>query len=413
MNKFIFIVSILLFLFSCSESDNFQQELEKTEEYPGSIEIPPTDANTPPGIVVSHMPKSESIYLGSPSICVLPNGDYIASYDWFGPNGGSPRSGQTFIFRSQDKGATWIRICTIDGQFWSNVFLFRNNLYIMGTDKGQGNIVIRRSMDYGITWTKPISKTKGLLFEGAYHTAPTPVIEHEGRVWRAFEYANAYPATNFSRYGALMLSADANSDLLDASNWTMSNYLPYDPTYLNNKFQGWIEGNAVIDKEGNVLNLLRVHVYSRVIEHTAILKVSKDGKTVSFDPDKGFIKMPGSSKKFTIRYDKNTNKYWSLVNYVPDTLFNTAPSLIRNYLALISSDDLLNWDTHKIVLSHPDSDYHAFQYVDWVFDEDDIIFLSRTAFDDDEGGADTYHNSNYITFHRIVNYKNYLSENIK
>lgn len=404
------IYSLLLVLLSChNENDNTEEQVPP-KEYPGSVDLPPAEDGIPPGIVIGHMPQTREIYLGSPSICVLPDGNYVASYDWFGPNGGSPKSGQTFIFWSKDKGATWTRVCTIDGQFWSNIFYHQNNLYIMGTDKGLGNVVIRRSSDNGVTWTSPINSQRGLLFAGAYHTAPTPIVVHKGRVWRAFEYANAYPATNFSRYGALMLSADANKDLLDAANWTMSNYLPYDPSYLNNKFQGWIEGNAVVTKDGGIANLLRVHIYSRVVEHVAVLNVNEDGTKITFDPDNGFIKMPGASKKFTVRYDEKSSRYFSLVNYVPDNLFDKSPSGIRNYLAIVSSTDLKSWTNHKVVLSHPDYDFHAFQYVDWTFDNDDIILVSRTAYDDEYDGANNYHNSNYITFHRIVNFRNLTSE---
>jgi hypothetical protein len=43
--------------------------------------------------------------------------------------------------------------------------------------------------------------------------------------------------------------------------------------------------------------------------------------------------------------------------------------------------------------------------VDWQFDGRHIIFLSRTAFDDDFGGAHNYHDANYLTFHRIRNFR--------
>ena len=39
----------------------------------------------------------------------------------------------------------------------------------------------------------------------------------------------------------------------------------------------------------------------------------------------------------------------------------------------------------------------GFQYVDFEFDGDDIIFLCRTALN----GAANFHDSNYSTFHRI------------
>lgn len=123
--------------------------------------------------------------------------------------------------------------------------------------------------------------------------------------------------------------------------------------------------------------------------------------------------MPGGSKKFTIRYDKNTGRYWSLVNNIPAGYENAYPATVRNYLAVISSGDLLTWKMHRIVLEHPDRLLHGFQYVDWLFEGDDIVFLSRTAFDDEEGGAVRYHDANFLTFHRIENYKSLLTTEIE
>jgi hypothetical protein len=39
-----------------------------------------------PGVIVRHIPAKTGKYIGSPSICILPNGDYVASHDHFGPN---------------------------------------------------------------------------------------------------------------------------------------------------------------------------------------------------------------------------------------------------------------------------------------------------------------------------------------
>ncbi len=41
--------------------------------------------------------------------------------------------------------------------------------------------------------------------------------------------------------------------------------------------------------------------------------------------------------------------------------------------------------------------YVGFQYVDWLFDGNDIIAVSRTAFN----GARNYHDANHLTFHRV------------
>jgi hypothetical protein len=48
---------------------------------------------------------------------------------------------------------------------------------------------------------------------------------------------------------------------------------------------------------------------------------------------------------------------------------------------------------------------HGFQYVDWLIDGDDIIAACRAAYDDGMGGAHNYHDANYLTFHRIANFR--------
>ena len=44
--------------------------------------------------------------------------------------------------------------------------------------------------------------------------------------------------------------------------------------------------------------------------------------------------------------------------------------------------------------------------MDWQFDGDDIIALSRTAFD----GARNFHDANYFTFHRIADFRQLTME---
>lgn len=355
----------------------------------------------PPGVVINHIPKSAEKYIGSPSICILPNGDYIASHDEFGPKSTEYKSAITNIFKSTDKGNTWEKIARINGQFWSNLFVHNEVLYIMGTNKHHGNLVIRKSLDGGKTWTIPYDNKNGLILEGEYHTAPVPVVIHKGRIWRAVEYATAKTTKWGERYSAMVVSALVNSDLLDAKNWRASNKLCYNPEYLDGNFRAWLEGNVVVTKDGKLLNMLRVHTPDLYKEYCAVVDVSNSGKKIKFDKD-NFFQMPGASKKFTIRYDNNTDKYWSIVNFVDEANKGTITlDRIRNEAVLISSKDLKNWNVEKTLLIHPVYANHAFQYIDWAFDGDSIVFVSRTAFDDEEGGAHRAHDANYLTFHQI------------
>src|SRR5690606_14640829 len=100
-------------------------------------------------------------------------------------------SAVTHVHRSDDRGKTWRHVARIDGLFWSSLFVHHGAAYLLGTEHHHGRIMIRRSDDGGRTWTHPTDTDHGLLTpEGEYHTAPMPVIVHDGRLWRAMEDAS-------------------------------------------------------------------------------------------------------------------------------------------------------------------------------------------------------------------------------
>lgn len=361
-----------------------------------------------PGTVLGYKAGSSRIYLGSPSICVLPNGDYIASNDFFGPNPDARENGKsiTRIYRSDDKGASWTILTDIVGQFMSNLFVHQRKLYILGLSGNEGNVIIRKSTDGGMSWTVPTNGNNGLLKSGKFHTAPTPVTSYKGRLWRAMEDTEGPIQKWPKKFRAFMLSASENSDLLQADAWISSNTLAYDSGYLNGYFYGWLEGNAVVGPNGQMLNILRVHTFDKLRERVALVRVDDTGTTSTFDPANGFKDFPGGGKKFTIRFDSISKKYWTLSNYVPEAYKGVIPlDRVRNTLALCSSTDLLKWKVESTVLHHPDTLKHGFQYVDWQFADEDIIAVSRTAYDDGVGGANSHHNNNFFTFHRIKKFR--------
>lgn len=78
----------------------------------------------------------------------------------------------------------------------------------------------------------------------------------------------------------------------------------------------------------------------------------------------------------------------------------------RNWLALIASDDLEHWEKVLDLFDYrdmPAADI-GFQYVDFMIAEDDILFLTRTAWN----GAANFHDANYSLFTRIRAFRNYL-----
>ncbi|HUT30477.1 MAG TPA: FG-GAP-like repeat-containing protein [Sedimentisphaerales bacterium] len=359
----------------------------------------PTVAAQPPGVVIDYLPSQTKDYVGSPSIAILPNGRYVASHDVFGDGPIGSQGKWTYIFESVDSGRSWRRLTELDGQWWSTVFVHKDALYIIGTSRKHGDIVIRRSSDGGKTWTNPKDEKTGLPAEGRFHCAPVPVVVHKGRIWRAFEVDGGH-----YRWEAFVMSAPVEADLLNAKNWRMSNKLMVDKRA--NMFK-WLEGNVVVTPDGGLVNMLRTQ---KPAARAAMIHISDDGRELSFDPNADMIDFPGGAKKFTIRYDKVTAKYWSLVNIITEPgPLEEAPQDHRNTLALTCSKDLRKWEVRYVVLSFRKGEHltrennkFGWQYIDWLIEGDDIIFVSRTAW-----GWETprSHDANYFTFHRIPNFR--------
>ena len=360
-------------------------------------------------------PKSGA-YLGSPSIVRLPDGDLLASHDYFGR--GCPRNMEneehmSSIYRSSDDGRTWQNTTHITGGYWSSLFVHRDDVYFLGTSAQYGSIVIRRSTNGGYTWTHPKDQDNGLLFPGGpyhdppnYHCAPVPVLVAKGRLWRAFEDND--PLNWPKGFKSCVISAPADVDLLDASNWTITNKLAYDqetgpPEFGNEKrAAGWLEGNVVEDPDGQLWNILRVHS-DPVLNKAAMVKI-EDEHTLTFDPATGFIDFPGGMSKFTIRRDPQTGRYWMLCN----DMANEPVPIRRNRLSLFCSEDLRNWDRKKVVMEDhyeitPEASVRntGFQYVDWQFDGDDIMYHVRTAYI----GAHNFHDANHMYFCRVPSFR--------
>jgi hypothetical protein len=359
-------------------------------------------AGTVPGVVIDHVPQSAGMYIGSPSIAMLPNGHYVATHDLFGPKSGYREEATTRVFRSTDRGRSWRHLTDIRPQFWSTLFVHRKVLYLIGTTREYGDAIIRKSVNGGSTWTEPKDSDTGLLLRGRYHCAPQPVILHNGRIWRAMEDAMGEGGWG-KHFRAFMTSASEDADLLKAQNWRVTNPVGREASWLNGQFGGWLEGNAVVTPGRQVVDILRVDYPPG--EKAAILSISEDGKTATFDPQTGWIDLPGGATKFTIRQDPKSRRYFSLVNWAAPRYASRRAASVRNTVALVSSADLKKWTLDCLLLHHPDPDQHAFQYLDWQFDKNDIAAVSRTAWDDESGGAHNFHDADFMTFHRIRNFR--------
>jgi len=354
------------------------------------------DFSNVPGVVIDHLPKATHNFIGSPSIVILPNGNYIASHDIFGKG---PTPQHTHVFESTNKGKSWQKIAELDSLWWATLFVNKGAVYLLGTTKEYGRISIRRSMDGGHSWSQV---EEGILGTGdGYHCASVPVQVFKGRVWKGME--RNVPVTSWGNFQSFVVSAPVDADLLDPKSWTLTPRLIYNKTAWK-PGNAWLEGNVVMTPKGEIWNILRVNNLDD--DQAAMYRVSDNGQTADSTTVK-FIRLPGACKKFNIRFDPKTNRYYTFTNYALPQYRAYRRERARNAQVMLSSPDLENWTIHGIVLFNSDIDKHGFQYLDWQFDGKDIVIASRTAFEDGMGGADNQHNSNFLTFHRVRNFRHY------
>ncbi len=219
-----------------------------------------------------------------------------------------------------------------------------------------------------------------------------------------------------------MMSAPEDSDPLDRANWTFSDRLARDTSWLDGHFKGWLEGNAVVTPQGEIVNLLRV-VDDIVCDRAAVIAYDAQGQQSRWNPDNrafgdhpaaaetvlregGFFPFPGANTKFLIRQDeRDADVYWALSNGAPAKHRTGNLGKMRNTLTLMRSHDLIHWEVRARLLYHPEPLFYGFQYPDWVFDGDDMAVLVRTACADGLGGAHNYHDANFLTFHRVTGFR--------
>ncbi|MBO4355279.1 MAG: hypothetical protein J5850_00305 [Clostridia bacterium] len=302
----------------------------------------------------------------------------------------------TVLRKSLDNGKTWSELSRVPKMRWGSMFVHDGSLYICGTNIDTDGIMFVRFNESGTDYE---------LSEydfGSGETAPNSVLEAYGRVFIAL--------------GKAVISADCGSDLLKFESWTVSSpvadmlsrewFLKASGVEQASRFRT-LEGNMVLGKDGKIYDILRCESQPNS-GFAAVAELSRDGKTASIvESCNSLIRMPTSVSKFVIRYDDVSGKYISLPSI--NTIKGFADQ--RSVLGLVSSDDLFNWKFNEYILSDREmmnpvcSAYkHAFQYVDFVIDGDDIIMLIRES----TGRTNIWHDGNHITFYRIRNFRKYL-----
>lgn len=359
------------------------------------------------GVPVNYLHPDDKAYdfsgkcLCSPSLLKHPDGYWLASMDLF--KGGYPQN-LTLIFRSDDNGESWHYVSELFPCFWGKMFLYEGAIYMLSVSTEYGDLLIGRSDDGGVSFTEPT-----VLFRGGggkngecgIHKNPQPLFIHQGRIWATLEWGS----WGRGYHAAMVMSAELGDDLLDSSSWTYSEPVKYDPNWSGvpkGESPGNIEGQLVLI-DGELHNLMRYSMnklerrYGLIVDY----KVNCDDPQAPLEYVR-CIEYPCNNSKFTIKYDPVSKKYISIGSRIYD------PEKIgaRNLLSLLVSDDCINWSVAFDLIDKRDEDHKqvGFQYVDMDFDNDDLVFLCRTA----QNNASNFHDSNYMTFHRVKNFRKLL-----
>lgn len=358
-----------------------------------------------PGTVVNYVHPRDDVYafsghaLCSPSMVRAPGGHLLSSMDLF--SGNSPQN-LSLIFRSDDGGATWRYVCDLFPCFWGRLFVHRGRLFIIAVSTEFGDLLIGESKDGGETWGTPTVLLRGgcKKTEDGAHRNPQPVVEFEGRLWFSLEWGHA-------PYCGLHGSIPSGADPMDAESWLFSEPVKMDPRWTGEpgiKSTYILEGCMTVCPDGRLRNIYRYQLQGNTPSFG--LAVVMDVNTEDPEAPETFCRMmrfPGNHSKFIIKKVPGTEEYISIVSRI----LGEGCENNRNLLSLVKSRDLETWETVCDLLDFRDEDPRqvGFQYVDFFFEGDDLLWLCRTAVN----GAGNFHDANCQTFHRTENIRELIS----
>ena len=335
-------------------------------------------------------------YLCSPSLLCHPDGYLLASMDLYAKD--HPQN-LTLIFRSDDCGETWHYVSELMPCFWGKLFLHKGEIYMLACSTEYGDLLIGKSTDGGKTFCAPVALLRGSGGKNGtcgVHKNPQNILSHNGRLYGTLEWG-AWANKEYC-HAAMIMSCDENDDLMNPENWTFSEprtFSPCHPTLADlPRATMTIEGTPVLSPDGRLLNIMRFGKYHHALAYEVDTTHHHAPLTFSH-----CISFPANYSKFMIKYDNISNCYYSIGTVAYDAE-NTAT---RDYLALLVSRDLEHWEIARKLYDYRgvDTAHIGFQYVDFEFDNEDILYLCRTAIN----GAHNFHDSNYSTFHRLKGFR--------
>lgn len=359
------------------------------------------------GTVVNYLhPDDEAYsfsgrYLCSPSLVKHPDGYLLASMDLFA--GAHPQN-LTLIYRSDDDGATWHYVSELMPCFWGKMFIHKGDLYMLSCNTEYGDLLIGKSTDGGKTFSAPVTLLRGSNGKNGndgVHKNPQNIVRYNGRIYETLEWGT----WSNGEYGhaAMVMSCAEDDDLLVPENWMFSEPRTFDPDFAPEtaelpKNNMTIEGTLTTNPNGDLVNVMR---FGNTNGNALVYKVNSENPEEMLEYSE-LINFPAHLSKFMIKYDDKSQKYYSVATRIYDPTYVHADG-VRNLLSLMASDNFIDWYVVCDLFDYRDmpSEKVGFQYVDFEFDGEDIIYLCRTALND----AHNFHDSNYSTFHRIKKFR--------
>lgn len=339
-------------------------------------------------------------YLCSPCLIRHPDGFLLASMDVFEAD--RPQN-LSLIFRSDDDGKTWHYQCDLFPCFWGRMFIHQGKLYMISVSTEYGDLLVGCSEDGGKSFGSPTVLLRGACHPKVpgIHKNPQPPMIYGGRWWMTMEWGS----WGVGYHAAMVASFPVDADPLDASVWCFSDPVRYDPAWpgvAEGNSTGNIEGTLAVLPDGNLYNIMRYDMSKCTPKWGLVLayRVQTDDPEAPLLYDHA-ISLPGNNSKFTIRYDETSGYYYSIISRIsgPEHAYD------RNLLSLMKSRDGETWTLALDLLDHRDMDPKkiGFQYVDFLIEGNDLLWLCRTAW----GEPHNFHDANYSVFHRLTDFRKY------
>lgn len=364
--------------------------------------------------VVSRSKSPPTLYAGGPGL-IRANDTLFCCYDYFGSHA---EQGNSFLSVSEDDGLTWTVRSSFPDTIWPTVWQHTDgNLYLFSLSSSSGNIEVRKSTDFGFSWTSPASLCgTGLPLPSPvagdappnYHRASgLQPLYYDGHLFFACE--NIDPFSLNSGFKPFVLYVEESSDLIVPTNWKASNQvsrgtLPFvDPDF------GTLEGSVVVDDFGQINLVYRGtgNYGSANVNKGVIWPVTWTGSiaTVTSWSPSHIKDVPGGQAKIPVfKYD---GYIYSISNQNVDV-----SQFQRNRSVLIRtpSNDLDAWSVHQVLVDQDQVElktgmtesnsraYHSFQYSGFFIEDGYIYAAYRVAW----SGADSWHNTNYVGFSRFT-----------